>query len=328
MLVPWTTVTPGARREESRVQHTRTTSGVVACVLFAAVVLAVVGCAAPSEAAQPGPPVAAWDGTFGARPVSPDCHGDAADPQPGDVICFSDRDRPLEIDVGGTADAPITYSGDGDTRVPGIRAEADNIVIQGFVSDGASGTGIWAAGQNVVIRDNTITRVRYTGDDLDAIRFFGDGARVLHNSVHDLEGTDDIGGSHVDCMQTFATSGPGSRDVVIQGNRCEGIRAQCLMAEGPDVADGSGEGVSRDWLFEGNYCDAHAAAQSVAIQDVQDVTIARNTMVGKGNKAFALGQGSTGATVTDDNHIGPGYGRAVGFDDPSPRQGYQGPPPR
>ena len=34
----------------------------------------------------------------------------------------------------------------------------------------------------------------------------------------------------------------GTTDVLIQGNRCEGIRAQCLMAEGPDDEGGSGEG--------------------------------------------------------------------------------------
>jgi hypothetical protein len=232
----------------------------------------------------------------------------------------------LEITVGGAPGEPITYSGTGETTVPGIRAEADNIIIQGFVSDGAKDTGIWAAGQNVTIQDNTVTQVRYTQNDLDAIRFFGDGARVLHNYAYDVEGTSDIGGSHVDCMQSFATSRPGSSNVVIQGNRCEGIRAQCLMAEGPHVADGSGDGVSRNWLFEGNYCDAYAAAQSVSVQNVQDVTIARNVLDGKGNKAIALGQKATGVTVADDNTIGPRYGRAVGFDDPSARPGYQGPP--
>jgi hypothetical protein len=290
--------------------------------------MVVVGCGAPSEAAAPTRTAPQWDGTIGARSVTPACHGDASHPRPGDVVCFTDRGKPLEITVGGSPDAPITYSGNGNTRVPGIRAEADNIVIQGFLSDGAENTGIWASGKNVVIRDNTITRVRYAGNDLDGIRFFGDGAWVINNSVRELEGSSDIGGSHVDCMQTFATSRPGSQNVVIQGNRCEGIRAQCLMAEGPNVADGSGEGVSRNWLFEGNYCDAHAAAQSVAIQDVQNVTITRNVMVGKGNKAFALGQGSTGVTVADDNQIGPHYRRAVGFDDPSARDGYRGPPAR
>jgi hypothetical protein len=227
--------------------------------------------------------------------------------------------------IGGTPTAPIVYSGNGSTKVPGIHAEADNIVIQGFVSDGAESTGIWAAGRNVTIRDNTITQVKYNGDDLDAMRFFGDGARVLNNTVHDLEGSEDIGDSHVDCIQTFATSRPGSSDVAIQGNKCEGIRAQCVIGEGPGVQDGSGEGVSRNWLIEGNYCDSHAAAQSMVIRDVQDVMITRNDMVGKGNKAFALGKDATDVTVKD-NQIGSGYKREVGFDDPSAQQGYQGPP--
>ena len=289
-------------------------------------VLGVGACAAPSSA--PAPPVPAWDGTVGPRPVHPDCHGDVEAPRPGDVLCFTeDLDAPLTITVGGTPDAPIVYSGDGTTRVPGIRAEADHVVIQGFVSDGADDTGIWAAGTDVTVQDNTVTQVRYTQNDVDGIRFFGDGARVLHNVVRDLEGTDDVGDAHVDCMQSFATSRAGSSNVVVQGNRCEDIRAQCLMAEGPHVADGSGRGVSRNWLFRGNYCDAYADAQSVAFQDVQNVTIADNEMAGEANKAFALGQRSTGAVVRD-NTIGPGYGREVGFDDPSVQEGYQGPPAR
>ena len=137
----------------------------------------------------------------------------------------------------------------------------------------------------------------------------------------------DVEDSHVDCIQTFAVDLPGSSNVVIQGNRCEGIRAQCLMAEGPDTADGSGEGVSRNWLFRGNYCDAYAKAQSVAFVDIQDVTITENEMAGKANKAFALGKDSTGAVVKD-NRIDEDYGREVGFDDPSAQQGYQGPPAR
>ena len=299
-----------------------------------ALLLLVAGLAACSSAppAAPPPPVPVWDGTFGPRPVDPECRGDADAPRPGDVICFTGTlDEPLRIDVGGTPDAPIVYSGDGRTRVPGIRAEADHVVIQGFVSDGADSTGIWAAGQNIVVQDNVITQVNYTENDVDGIRFFGDGARVLHNEIEDLEGTEDVGEAHVDCMQSFATSRPGSSNVVVQGNRCEDIRAQCLMAEGPNAETpstgptGGGEGVSRNWLFQGNYCDSYAKAQSVAFVDVQDVTIADNEMVGEGNKAFALGKDTTG-TVVRDNKIGEDYGREVGFDDPSARQGYQGPP--
>jgi hypothetical protein len=262
----------------------------------------------------------------GAPVVATECRGDADDPQPGDMICYSgELDDPLKITRGGTPETPIIYAGGGSATVPGIRVEADHVVVQGFISDGADSTGIWASGEGVTVQDNVITRVRWTGEDVDGIRFFGDGFRVLRNTVRDLEGTDDVGDSHVDCMQTYATSGPGSSDVVIQGNRCEEIRAQCLMAEGPNDEGGSGEGVSRNWLFDGNYCDAYAKAQSVALEDIQNVTISNNVMVGKANKAFALGEGSTGIVVTD-NKIGPDYRREVGFDHPSAQEGYQGPP--
>jgi hypothetical protein len=313
--------------EPNAVEPTVTTWGMILTValgLFGCVSPAGVVVPAATVQTQPPPPVPQWDGTFGPHPVSPQCHGNIANPQPGDVLCLADSNVPLRITAGGTPAAPIVYSGNGRTRVPGIHAEANNIVIQGFLSDGADSTGIWAAGQNVTIQDNTVTQVRHTNDDLDAIRFFGDGARVLHNWVHNLE-ANDPGGSHVDCMQSFATSRPGSSNIVIQGNRCEGIRAQCLMAEGPNVKDGSHQGVSRNWLFEGNYCDAHAKAQSVSIQDIQDVRISRNLLAGKASKAIALGQNSTGVLVTLDNVIGPGYKRLVGFDDLTVRLGYQGP---
>jgi hypothetical protein len=245
-------------------------------------------------------------------------------PAPGDVVCFSgELDDPLQITAGGIEGAPVTYRGDG-TVVPGIRVEADNVVVEGFVSSGAESTGIVASGENITLQNNEVTQVEFAGDDVDAIRFFGDGARILNNRVYDLEGND-VEDSHVDCIQTYAVSGPGSSDVVIQGNRCEDIRAQCLMAEGPNDEGGSGQGESRNWLFDGNYCDTYAEAQSVALEDIQDVTISNNEMVGEANKAFALGAGSTGVVVRD-NRIGPGYGREVEFDDPSAAQGYQGPP--
>jgi hypothetical protein len=78
------------------------------------------------------------------------------------------------------------------------------------VSDGADSTGIWASGKNVTVQDNTVTRVRHTDDDVDAIRFFGDGFKVLHNTVRDLE-ANDVGDAHVDCIQTYATSQAGVR---------------------------------------------------------------------------------------------------------------------
>jgi hypothetical protein len=290
-------------------------------ILFA--VLMSTGVVACSTAGTPAP---ARSSTLpSAPPPAPErCLAPEETPAPGDAVCFSgELDEELRITTSGTPDAPVYYHGNG-TVVPGIRINADNVVVEGFVSKGADGTGIIANGENVTVRNNEITQVDYAGDDVDAIRFFGNGAQILNNRVYDLEGND-VEDSHVDCIQTFAVDLPGSSNVVIQGNRCEGIRAQCLMAEGPNDEGGSGEGVSRNWLFDGNYCDANAEAQSVALEDIQDVTISNNDMVGEGNKAFALGRDSTGVVVKD-NRIGPGYSREVGFDDPSAAQGYQGPP--
>lgn len=288
-------------------------------VAVVAAALVLTGCSAGTS------PTPGWNGDAApSAPTNSECRGDADDPQPGDVICFSgELDEPLEITVGGTTDAPIVYAGGGATTVPGIDINADNVVVQGFISSGADSTGIRASGENVTVQDNKITQVKYDGDDVDGIRFFGNGAKVLRNHVYDLE-ANEIEDSHVDCMQTFATSGPGSENVVIQGNRCEDIRAQCLMAEGPNDEGGSGKGVSRNWLFEGNYCDAYAKAQSVALEDIQNVTIRGNQMVGKATKAFALGKGTTGVVV-EDNQIDADYGRQVGFDHPSAEEGYSGP---
>ena len=104
-------------------------------------------------------------GGSGAPSVATECRGSADDPQPGDMICYSgELDDRLEITRGGTPEAPIIYAGGGSTTVPGIRVEADHVVVQGFISDGADSTGIWASGEGVTIQDNVITQVRWTGE--------------------------------------------------------------------------------------------------------------------------------------------------------------------
>ena len=56
-----------------------------------------------------------------------------------------------------------------------------------------------------------------------------------------------------------------------------------------------------------------------------EVTFTRNSFAGTGRKAIALGLDATGATVADDNTLGPGYDRLVDFDHDSARTGYTGP---
>ena len=129
-------------------------------------------------------------------------------------------------------------------------------------------------------------------------------------------------------MQTYTGSEPASSNIRIEGNHCASPQfRQCLMAEGPnDFEDGaSGVGRSANWLVTNNHFECHAPAQTIALQDIHDVTFSANDFVGSGNKAIALQKDATGATVTPDNTKGPGYKKLVGIDDDSARQGYRGP---
>jgi hypothetical protein len=98
------------------------------------------------------------------------------------------------------------------------------------------------------------------------------------------------------------------------------------MTEGPhDFEDGAtGIGHSTDWLITGNYFDCHAKAQTIQLQDIHNVTFTKNIIAGSGSKAIALGLDATGATVADDNVLGPCYQRLVDFDHDSARTGYTG----
>ena len=57
-------------------------------------------------------------GCTDAPTVATECRGDANDPHPGDMICYSGTlDSPLKITAGGTPEAPIVYAGGGDIKV-------------------------------------------------------------------------------------------------------------------------------------------------------------------------------------------------------------------
>jgi hypothetical protein len=271
----------------------------------------------------------------GLQPVASKCtvQADGADVpavKPGDTVCFSGTlPKRLQIKNGGTPDAPITYSGQGTATVPGITARTSHIVLEGFVSKGADDNGFYVSGDNITIRNNDISKVRITDDDVDAIRFFGDHITIAHNFAHDIWANPTPGRKpHTDCMQTYAHSEPASSNIVIEGNRCTSSQfRQCIMAEGPrDFEDGaSGIGRSANWLVKGNYFECHAPAQTVALQDIHDVTFTKNDFQGTGTKAIALQKDATGATVEPDNTKGPGYKRLVELDHKSARQGYRGP---
>ncbi|WP_037344413.1 right-handed parallel beta-helix repeat-containing protein [Sciscionella sediminilitoris] len=241
---------------------------------------------------------------------------------PAVAIAAPHGDR-LRITEGGSPDEPKVYDGHGH-RAGGIDVAADNVIVRNYVLDRPSAPGIEVHGNGVTVQGNTITAPH--GGDGDGLRFFGDGIRILHNTI---SRTDNSTGAHADCMQTFATDDQdvASRNVTIDGNRCERIDNMCLMAEGPNSAagDGSEEGTSQDWRFTGNFCETRKASQTVMIDDVQRLTITGNTWAAGPDHAIGLQNGSTGAHVRD-NRLDPSIGCEVGIDDSS-RESYQGPEP-
>jgi len=291
------------------------------------------GAAAASTA-----PAATDTAAPGRRPVTSKCTVQASGGQvptvkAGDTVCFTGTlPNRLEIRGGGTSAAPVVYSGMGTATVPGITARGDNIILEGFVSKGASDNGIYVSGNNITVQDNDISSVNIGSDDVDAMRFFGNNITIQHNDSHDIWANEGKGGApHTDCIQTYTSdSESASSNIKILDNKCASAQFhQCLMAEGPhdDDGDGQGNGVgqSANWTIAGNYFECHAPAQTVALQDIQNVTFSDNNFAGSGSKAIALQKRASGATVTGDNVKGPGYRELVGIDDASARQGFKGP---
>jgi hypothetical protein len=239
---------------------------------------------------------------------------------PGDRVCVRGKsNRRITVEKSGTAAAPIQVLGTGDSSVGGIRIKADHVIVDGFLVPDASAPAISLQGDGITVRNNVVQRP--TGGDFDGLRFFGTNLKILHNTI---SGVTNKNGAHADCMQTYATNTPPSKNVLIHSNRCEKIDNQCLIAEGPNTraGDGSGKGSSSHITFTHNFCDT-GASQAVMIDDVQDVAVTLNEVVGKNDKAFAFDNKSTGAQV-QDNKVAKTISYEVGMDDSS-RSGYRGP---
>lgn len=207
--------------------------------------------------------------------------------------------------------APGVYDGQGH-RVASIMIRSAGVTVRNFVVTGGTQAGIWSEGAGNVIADNDISNIAYGDDDVDAMRFFGDGTQILRNRVHNLiRGA--VKDAHPDCMQTYATPSRGaSANVLIEGNDCRGFDFhQCLMAEGPGSTDGGGggKGRSENWTIRGNTCEG-TSNQSMAFRGVQNVQVIGNKFLGRNNKAI---QSTDGSTVTPrENVLGPNVKTLIG----------------
>ncbi len=247
----------------------------------------------------------------------------------GDRICVKGdlSSARLNIKKGGTAGSPLTVIGDGTTKVKGITVAASNVHVEGFQVVKAAAPGIELRGNAITVQNNTVNGPTSVGGgaDGDGMRFFGDNIKIVHNTIKNInpQGSQ----AHADCMQTFTNDEKPSSHLLVDGNRCEKIDNQCLMAEGPgDVGDGGGgPGESVDWTLSNNYCQVISATQVYMIEAVQNVKIKNNEFVGKNlDKAIGLDIKSTGAEVSANKLVG--IKAAVGMSADS-KKGYKGPPP-
>jgi Right handed beta helix region len=186
-----------------------------------------------------------------------------------------------------------------DTQQGGITCHpcTDSIVEFNTMRHVAT-NGINITGQRITVHGNTISdTVPVYGGDADGIRFYGSGHRISDNTVTGISAAGYASPPHPDCFQTLDDDKPATFDVVISGNTCRNVDAQCLIATGDqDSNRGAPPGVP-SITFLGNMC-ANNGAQAVNLRRWPNAQILRNTFAGPNLiRAVLIADGSTGSTV-------------------------------
>lgn len=212
-----------------------------------------------------------------------------------------------------------------DTERAGIVCSpcTDSVLESNTVTRAAT-TGIFISGQRITVRENLVSET-VPGDDGDAdgIRFFGDGHRIISNSVRDIlaAGSSQFS-SAPDCLQTLDTARPPTFGIVIVGNACENVAGNCLTAAGDESGNSDAPDGTVSITFIGNTCVTNGD-QAVSLRSWPDVDVRKNKHFGPSLKRGVLiTDGSTGCTVKD-NATASGI-PAVEIDDSS-RPGFNSP---
>ncbi|MGB6165058.1 MAG: right-handed parallel beta-helix repeat-containing protein [Pseudonocardiaceae bacterium] len=158
--------------------------------------------------------------------------------------------------------------------------------------------GIDITGQRITVHANTISdTVAVHGGDADGMRFYGNGHRITDNTIFNISAEGYASPPHPDCFQTLDNSKPATFDVVISGNTCRNVDAQCLISTGDQAGNsGAPPGVA-SIIFMGNMC-ANNGAQAINLRRWPNVQVLNNTFSGPNlTRAVLIADGSTGATV-------------------------------
>ena len=188
-----------------------------------------------------------------------------------------------------------------DTDQGGITCDpcTDSTIESNTITHVAS-NGIDITGQRITVHANTIsdTVVSQHGGDADGMRFFGSGHRITDNTISDISAEGYRSPPHPDCFQTLDNSKPPTFDVVISGNTCRNVDAQCLIATGDQGSNSGAPPGVPSVTFVGNQC-ANNGAQAVNVRRWPNVVVRQNTFSGPNlTRAVLISEGSTGCTVT------------------------------
>jgi hypothetical protein len=193
-----------------------------------------------------------------------------------------------------------------DTQQGGITCHpCTDSTIESNIMRHVATNGIDITGQRITVHANTISNtVPRDGGDADGVRFYGNGHRITGNTISDISAEGYASPPHPDCFQTFDQNRPPTFDVVISGNTCRNVDAQCLIATGDQDSNSGAPAGSPSIIFVGNMC-ANNGAQAVNLRRWPNVQIRQNTFSGPNlTRAVLIIDGSTGATVVGNTTTG------------------------
>lgn len=176
--------------------------------------------------------------------------------------------------------------------------------IEGNTITRAASSGLDISGQRITVKGNTVSgTVARTGGDADGVRFGGNGLRISGNTVRDISEKGYSNPPHPDCFQTFDGNAP-NFDIVISGNTCANVDAQCLIATGDRNSNSGGPAGVASIIFADNTC-ATNGSQAVNLRRWPNVELRQNKISGSQLiRGILIADGSTGCTVVGNSTAG------------------------
>jgi hypothetical protein len=193
-----------------------------------------------------------------------------------------------------------------DTEQGGITCDpCTDSTIESNTMTHVATNGIEITGQRITVHANTISDVVGShGGDADGMRFYGGGHRITDNTISDISAEGYRSPPHPDCFQTLDNSKPPTFEVVISGNTCRNVDAQCLIATGDQDGNSAAPSGVPSITFTGNRC-ANNGAQALNVRHWPNVVVSQNTFSGPNlTRAVLISEGSTGCTVTGNTTTG------------------------